>query len=278
MKKFKHIFSFLLCCSMAFGQETEPNNIDFFKGNRFVLDSISVAGVIQTPVSVGATATDVGSEDELPSYWDGLVNFNIGDYHIGPYQGGCENDPFSTDNCIAVEYGYCQDYIIYDDKGTYFITTAAYPNVVLGGPCGGYNNFYDTKIELLYNNYPVVEDSTPNKIYYTINENRQAYSIYSEAEANRVFYFSIDETMSTPNIGLEAFINISFNANTKSIHIQNDQNTTLQKLRLTNILGKKVLEQSTDVNNIDVSALPNGVYVLLIESTKGVLSKKIMMH
>jgi len=135
---------------MAFGQETEPNNIDFFKGNRFVLDSISVAGVIQTPVSVGATATDVGSEDELPSYWDGLVNFNIGDYHIGPYQGGCENDPSSTSNCIAVEYGYCQDYIIYDDKGTYFITTAAYPNEVLGGTCGGYNNFYDTKMELLF--------------------------------------------------------------------------------------------------------------------------------
>jgi len=263
---------------MAFGQETEPNNIDFFKGNRFVLDSISVAGVIQTPVSVGATATSASDNTPQPYYWDGLVNFNIGDYHIGPYQGGCENDPFSTDNCIAVEYGYCQDYIIYDDKGTYFITTAAYPNVVLGGPCGGYNNFYDTKIELLYNNYPVVEDSTPNKIYYTINENRQAYSIYSEAEANRVFYFSIDETMSTPNIGLEAFINISFNANTKSIHIQNDQNTTLQKLRLTNILGKKVLEQTTDVNKIEVSALPNGVYVLLIESTKGVLSKKIMMH
>ena len=45
MKKFKHIFSLLLCCSMAFGQETEPNNIDFFEGNTFVMDSITVDGV-----------------------------------------------------------------------------------------------------------------------------------------------------------------------------------------------------------------------------------------
>jgi len=241
MKKFKHIFSLLLCCSMAFGQETEPNNIDFFEGNTFVMDSITVDGVTNPDIGDKMFPHDRMFFTRRECYPTPCLYITITEYCNGCFGEAIVTDSFfgltSGGGCTLAECDH-------EGDGYYYVRTSR----LLG------------------------------TTYYTINDNRNGYRMWSEANTDHVYYFSIDETMSTPNIGLEAFINISFNPNTKSIQIQNDQNTTLQKLSLTNILGKKVLEQSTDVNNIDVSALPNGVYVLLIESTKGVLSKKIMMH
>jgi len=226
---------------MAFGQETEPNNIDFFKGNTFVMDSITVDGV---------TNSDIGDK----MFPHDIMSF-----------GRSECSPTPCLSMLITEY--C------NTCGGDVIVTDSFFGLTRGGSCTlaecdheGDGYYYVRTRRLL------------GTTYYTINDDRGGFRMWTEANTDPVYYFSKDKTMDAPNIDLRTLINISFNPNTKSIQIQNDQNTTLQKLSLTNILGEKVLEQSTDVNNIDVSALPNGVYVLLIESTKGVLSKKIMMH
>jgi len=59
-----------------------------------------------------------------------------------------------------------------------------------------------------------------------------------------------------------------------NIQIQNSE--IIKSIKVFNVLGKLVIEEKGDVNQLDVSLLKSGLFLIKIETNKGIFVKKIM--
>ena len=63
------------------------------------------------------------------------------------------------------------------------------------------------------------------------------------------------------------------------VRIELDKNAKLQEIRLFNAIGQLVLQQNATTENIlDVSKLAKGMYVVHVQSDKGILREKLMVE
>ncbi|WP_310557364.1 ELWxxDGT repeat protein [Flavobacterium sp.] len=80
----------------------------------------------------------------------------------------------------------------------------------------------------------------------------------------------------TENTSNETKIKIFPNPVKDILTIQNSENLTIDKISITDLTGKKVLEQNTNSNTINVEKLQNGIYVVqIISDGKSSLNKFI---
>lgn len=60
------------------------------------------------------------------------------------------------------------------------------------------------------------------------------------------------------------------------LRFYNSSNTGITSVKLLDVLGRLVMEEKGDVNQIDVSHLNSGLFLVIIETDEGVLTKKII--
>ena len=81
------------------------------------------------------------------------------------------------------------------------------------------------------------------------------------------------------NLSQNAAVKLFPNPAQTQVRIELDKNAKLQEIRLFNAIGQLVLQQNATTENIlDVSKLAKGIYVVHVQSDKGVLREKLMVE
>ncbi|MFY0645010.1 MAG: M4 family metallopeptidase [Bacteroidia bacterium] len=87
--------------------------------------------------------------------------------------------------------------------------------------------------------------------------------------------YTVKVTMQSASVEvLEQFIHLSPNPASKSLQINSD--IPIHHLKLISMQGKVIWESSSDVSEIDISALPSGLYVVELQTDMGKLLKRIV--
>jgi len=81
--------------------------------------------------------------------------------------------------------------------------------------------------------------------------------------------------MSVIEIKTEAFT-ISPNPVSDILFIDNNSTSDVESIQVYDVMGKKVLQELNNFDQIDVSLLKTGVYLVKIETDKGVITKKVV--
>ncbi|HWS59332.1 MAG TPA: T9SS type A sorting domain-containing protein, partial [Flavobacterium sp.] len=71
-------------------------------------------------------------------------------------------------------------------------------------------------------------------------------------------------------------INIYPNPTTGLVTISNEDNLTIDKIEIVNVLGKTVATKTENTSQVDITSLSNGMYVFKIYSGENVSIKKII--
>jgi len=84
-----------------------------------------------------------------------------------------------------------------------------------------------------------------------------------------------------PPIGIEESltnnrIKVFPNPITNQLFVNNSNTLNIQSIKLYDVLGKKVFQELNNFEQIDVSTLKTGVYLVKIETDKGVITKKVV--
>ena len=86
-------------------------------------------------------------------------------------------------------------------------------------------------------------------------------------------------TVGVSNLSQGVGIKLFPNPAQTQVRIELDKNAKLQEIRLFNAIGQLVLQQNATTENIlDVSKLAKGIYVVHVQSDKGVLREKLMVE
>lgn len=76
------------------------------------------------------------------------------------------------------------------------------------------------------------------------------------------------DALSVSDLSFKQKITLYPNPTLGTLHVRNSANLVINKITITNTLGQKIIN-CQDENNIDLSTLPNGIYYVNIENTKG---------
>ncbi len=125
-----------------------------------------------------------------------------------------------------------------------------------------FENFF--KWQLLNNVYDyIIGDGTNDSKILTLTNSDGNQAIYG------------NEILSTQD-----FNNLSFslypNPVQNALYIENKNNIEITTLKIYDVLGRLVLEEKRDINQLDVSSLENGLFFVIIETDKGSITKKII--
>jgi len=110
-----------------------------------------------------------------------------------------------------------------------------------------------------------VDDS----VYSEENWFRDPNSTFVETQA-QCDTLGIDEVILSKNLQLYP------NPITDQLFINGTNTLNIQSLQLYDVLGKQVLQELHNFEKIDVSSLKSGVYLVKIETDKGVITKKVV--
>ena len=98
------------------------------------------------------------------------------------------------------------------------------------------------------------------------------------------FYISFSpKTLSTDDLVLEKNISVYYHKETKEIRIENKSNSEIKAVELFNVIGQQVKKwtnftQSSRKKNLPVHTFSNAVYIVKINTEKGLISKKIIIN
>ena len=98
------------------------------------------------------------------------------------------------------------------------------------------------------------------------------------------FYISFSpKTLSTDDLVLEKNISVYYHKETKEIRIENKSNSEIKAVELFNVIGQQVKKwtnftQSSRKKNLSVHTFSNAVYIVKINTEKGLISKKIIIN
>ena len=118
--------------------------------------------------------------------------------------------------------------------------------------------------------------------YYNLSNGPKGITLPVGKFTDRFFIVFQQNTLATENQILNNAIKIQYNKNAKQLIINNNANTTINKIAIYNILGQKIIEESNKkvVTKkeivIKTNKLKNALNIVLIETDMGVISKKIL--
>ena len=71
---------------------------------------------------------------------------------------------------------------------------------------------------------------------------------------------------------------LSIYPNSFSTSLTFETNSIIKKVSIYNLLGEKVFSQTYPKTNLNLAFLPNGIYMLKVETDKGVVTNKIVKY
>lgn len=169
----------------------------------------------------------------------------------------------SVDTDVTIDYYYNNDIIPEVFYPAYTITLDDTTDIV-------FREFLATSIIALSNTFTITykNPSIPNGAVVT-----GTFNIGTSLECSYPVVFIFDEPLAVDDIELNESLALYPNPSSSQLNIEVDGNiisTTVVDAR------GNVLEVSLTSNTIDVSALANGVYVLQVETDKGIARKKFV--
>ena len=84
-------------------------------------------------------------------------------------------------------------------------------------------------------------------------------------------------SLSTASFDSNAFV-VYPNPATSSVSILNNTDTIIQKVRISDINGRVVMQYDSNFENLNVSTLTKGIYVLTIEGQNAIINKKMLIN
>jgi hypothetical protein len=120
--------------------------------------------------------------------------------------------------------------------------------------------------------------------YYNIKDG--AYEVYLDAGVylNRFqIVFSQPETLSTSAFQTKDNpLDIRFDATTKDIKIVNHSSISIQNVNVYSILGQSIYKldsaQTNNKININTTSMRTGIYIVIVQTENGIISKKVLVN
>jgi hypothetical protein len=187
--------------------------------------------------------------------------------------GGADNNNTDkeTDNAIIFQYPYTYNTIIndtYQDEGdpTVYSFTSTYDAFgTLITPYGTHTNVIRQKT------VEVDGDETyTDYIWFSTNPFRLlmdiGFTTSSSSSNNYISIYSNFSPLSTKEYNKEPIVKIYPNPTTDILNIQLANNSTVDKVKITDMSGKTVIENTKNVKQINVEKLNKGVYLISVYS------------
>ena len=250
MKKLIYIF-FLLGFTNLQAQES---NIDFFKDKTFNFDHFFVSGVKHIPTyeSVDGPADDFISS--IRFYQDDSIN----------------DDQLFLDIDIDCNFNFTADI-----KDTYYEMTK-YHSLGSLDFCVSVTNLPNYQGIITGNHDRLsMMDPSSEKVYYTIDEDRQGFQLYTESDPTTVLVFTLQENMSASSLNAEVVLSIFYDAVHKEVIVKTPNR--VNKITIYSSLGKEITHKERS-KIIDVAALTSAIYFVKIDTDKGSYRKQLVIN
>ncbi|MEO9570720.1 MAG: T9SS type A sorting domain-containing protein, partial [Polaribacter sp.] len=120
--------------------------------------------------------------------------------------------------------------------------------------------------------------------FYDIESNPVTLTLSASTEAykDRFFLTFNKKALSIEDNVLNSELTLYMNNDSKEIVIQNLNNVKINKVELFNIIGQKVKiwkdMQNMTTNKLNVNKLPSAIYVVKVDTEKGIITKKIIIE
>lgn len=86
------------------------------------------------------------------------------------------------------------------------------------------------------------------------------------------------ESNGITTLHLAKYLQIFPNPTSEKLHINVENNLQIQSIKIVDIYGRELLQISDYQQDISISHLANGLYIVLIETNKGIIPKKIVIN
>jgi hypothetical protein len=248
MKKLMYICLFLGLTNLQ-AQET---NIDFFKDKEFDFDHFLLDGIKHIPKyeSVDGPLEEYVSSIHLDNY-DNLLN--------------------DSQLYFSLDIGNTFFFTVDIKDGYYEVISPVGQTLVLGYVVTNLSNY----VGIIIGNYHNENNAPSEKVYYTIDENRQGFQLYTESDPTTVLVFIVKESMSAPTFKTKDFTTVYYDALLKKVIVQTPR--TVNKLTLYSNLGQEITHIKNS-NTLKLAALTTGVYLVKIDTDKGCIRKQIVIN
>jgi hypothetical protein len=130
---------------------------------------------------------------------------------------------------------------------------------------------------------PIYLYDSDQNIYYDLTDNPQVLNLEAGVYSDRFFITFSSEVLSTEEVALSKDFRVFYNQNLKQVNIQSKSDATLSSVKLYTILGQEIenYKFNTKLKKeilLDVTHLSSAVYIVKLETNKGVFSKKIIKN
>ena len=123
-----------------------------------------------------------------------------------------------------------------------------------------------------------MEDTNNNS--FTLLDGSTAYTTTLDENLNGIGRYYIHTTSNTLNISQVGLTNVSMYVTNSNLTI-NGVHSGAAKVRLTDLLGKEVINtqfQGNGVNKVALPYLSTGIYIVQLETLKETINKKIIIR
>tara|TARA_R110000787_G_scaffold86285_9_gene184091 strand:+ start:21807 stop:22517 length:711 start_codon:yes stop_codon:yes gene_type:complete len=190
----------------------------------------------------------------------------IGELETGSIHFFEEFDVININFCESIEA-----LINYDSSENIF-TLDDYPGVLLGDCLSPENNAFS----IIYSSVFFNQSIAINPFTYSINNDNEI-AVLTIVNPNGGVAVYGSELLSNQDFSLADF-NIYPNPASNKITIESISQQFINKIQISDILGKLVLEQNNPSNEIDVSKLDSGLLLIKIETDQGMVIKKLIKN
>ena len=180
----------------------------------------------------------------------------------------------SSNNIYTYDFGYCNNLsgvLVYSPVQIFDVSQYALPT----SPCGP--NIEQYMLEDYFHKQFIFEQFMVNANNpFTYNFSYQNDLIYLDIMNSQGSTATFYDALLSQEQFLEKSISIYPNPVDKVLHID-PANVGIRYLEVFDLQGRLIIKASeVQDNQIDVSALPQGIYILKIETDKGIMTKKLV--
>jgi ELWxxDGT repeat protein len=116
--------------------------------------------------------------------------------------------------------------------------------------------------------------------YFSSLGNKLLFTGIKSSDGSELFYTDYDFTLSNPEFTQNTSRNsiiVYPNPTTSKVYIKTSENVILQNIQLYDLLGKEVIITKQNNNEIDLSNLVNGIYLIKVSTDKSMYTGKIVL-
>ena len=111
----------------------------------------------------------------------------------------------------------------------------------------------------------------------TVNSNGPSFGLWVATAAGGALIPLPLNTLSNQEFSNSSFI-VYPNPATSTISIRNNTENAIEKVRISDLNGRMVMQYNSDFENLNISSLTKGIYLVTIEGNNAVTNKKIVIN